>query len=661
VARPRRVATVLRGFTARLLLGVLAIHAVLLPLLFGGVLYLVERTYQDQFVDHVRSDAHLLAVLAGQVERRWLQGVMEELVLSGHVLFVRLVDASGRVVAAAGEQDGPFREDFFFGQHGDGVYHIELPLLGGEAGGRRLRLGYDEAPARAQIARAWRRGLGLAAAYVFLTVVLVAFWGRRMSRPLLRLRQASRSIARGRFDESLDVESSLAEIRSLAEDLDHMRRELVSQARHLEHLAMHDPLTGLPNRALFRDRLRQALQASRRRPAPFAVFIIDLDRFKEINDTLGHNTGDRLLQQVASRLAAQVRDADTVARLGGDEFALLLPSLGREHAPAVARKIVDALAVPCRVEGRVLEVGASVGVALHPEHGASASDLMRRADVAMYAAKRDGCGFALYDPDLDRHSLQQLTLTSELRRAIERGELVVHYQPQLDLARGRISGVEALVRWQHPEHGPIPPDDFIPAAEQTGLIAPLTEAVLAAAVRDCRAWREAGHPLRLAVNLSAYSLRGDGAFERLGAIIRAGGLPRGTLVLELTESALLGIPLRVMEKLAFFEHLGVPISIDDFGSGYSPLMYLKRLPVCELKIGKSFVMEMARDDSDAAIVRGVAGLAHTLGLTVVAEGVEDARTLEMVRALGCDTAQGYHVGRPMPAGELLSWLRDRAG
>jgi diguanylate cyclase len=435
---------------------------------------------------------------------------------------------------------------------------------------------------------------------------------------------------------------------------------LVGYQRRIRQQALSDALTGLPNRILLHDRTGQAIRQADRELVPAALLLLDLDRFKEVNDTLGHHYGDQLLIQVGERLRAALRQVDTVARLGGDEFAVLLPRIETaEGAVTVANKLQAALEEPFVLEGLALEVEASIGLALYPEHGNDPDELLQRADIAMYAAKQAHAGFVLFDPKLDQHSPRRLALLGELRRAIEHQQLVLHYQPKVDAHTRRVLGVEALVRWQHPTHGLIPPDEFIPLAERTGLITPLTHHVLDAALRQCRAWQQAGHELTVAVNISTRRLLDLALPDEVAGLIAACQVPARLLVLEITESTIMTDPTRALEVLGRLNEMGVQLAIDDFGIGYSSMAYLKSLPVHELKVDRSFVAQMTSNTSDAVIVRSTVDLGRNLGLRVVAEGVEDQTTWHELDALGCDAIQGYHVSRPVPADDLTSWLTQQ--
>ncbi len=439
------------------------------------------------------------------------------------------------------------------------------------------------------------------------------------------------------------------------------KRLVESQHRQALYDSMHDRLTGLPNRTLLADRLDQALRGGRREQTTAGLLLIDLDRFKDVNDTLGHHYGDALLQQIGPRLSAALRDVDSVARLGGDEFAVLLPTVsGVDAALAVAEKLRHALTDPFVVDDVALDVEASIGVVVSGVHGQHAATLLQRADVAMYVAKEQNLGVFAYDPQADAHSPERLAVLGDLRRGLDRGELFLHYQPKVDLSSGVTVGAEALVRWQHPVRGLIPPDGFIPLAEHTGLIGPLTLYVLDAALTQVRSWLDAGHSVPVAVNLSARNLLDQRLSEQIVALLAKHRLRPDMLRLEVTESAIMTDPARAQALLARLHKLGIAIAIDDFGAGYTSLAQLKTLPVTELKIDRSFVATMDTDVANALIVRSVVDLGHNLGLTTIAEGVETQSAMNTLAEFGCDIVQGYHLARPLPAPEFLTWFAAHA-
>jgi len=431
-----------------------------------------------------------------------------------------------------------------------------------------------------------------------------------------------------------------------------------AETEALQFQALHDPLTGLPNRSFLKERLETAILAAERDLRPCAVLVMDMDNFKEVNDRLGHHVGDQLLREVAARLRGTLRKADMVARLGGDEFAVV--PFGATDAPRaalIAEKILQALEAPVVIDETPITPAVSIGVASFPQHAEDAAALMRRADVAMYAAKRARSGYSVYASDQEDGNGSPTPLIGKLGHAIDQFELLLHYQPIVDLADGRPEKLEALVRWGHPKHGLLPPDDFIPSAEQTDLIKPLTAWVLNEALGQLHAWHKAGFEVGVAVNLSARSLADVELAPTVADLLRTWQIPPDKLTLEITERSILSA--EADPTLRCLHEIGVRLSVDDFGTGYSSLTYLKRLPVAEIKIDKSFLADLAQSRDDAAIVRSTIDLGHNLGLRVVAEGVETAETATLLGQLGCDLAQGFHISYPLPAAQLGPWLRAR--
>lgn len=438
--------------------------------------------------------------------------------------------------------------------------------------------------------------------------------------------------------------------------------ELKASQERVEFLAQHDSLTGLPNRALFTDRLEHALQRAHREGARLAVLFIDLDRFKTINDSLGHPVGDELLKEVARRLSGLVREEDTVARLGGDEFVLILENIsGIDAASVVARKVLADLSRPMHLIGHEIIITSSVGVGVYPEHGKEVTALIRNADTAMYQAKLNGRNdYQLYTDRLTKDADERLRLENDLRRAEERDEFELTYQPQVTLKDKRLVGVEALLYWRHPERGLISPDQFIPLAEDIGIIQQLGAWVLETACRDAVKWRDSGlGNLRLAVNLSSRQLLDRELPDKVDDILRQTGLPSRYLELEVTESAIMEQPERCIATLERIRALGISLAIDDFGTGYSSLSYLKRLPVQKVKIDREFVSDIPHDSDDLAIVSAVIAMSHSLGLTVVAEGMEKSVQLDCLEKYDCDEAQGYYVSRPLSASDFVQWVRKQ--
>ena len=437
-------------------------------------------------------------------------------------------------------------------------------------------------------------------------------------------------------------------------------KQVLRQSRELEHKALFDDLTGLPNRALFFDRLGQAERIYENENKPFSIVIVDLDRFKEVNDMQGHHIGDLLLKHVARSLSATMRRTDTVARLGGDEFVLLLPAAAAEDAEAIVKKLLSALCQRVSLEDSTVDIVASMGIASYPEHDVDITRLLLKADMAMYAAKRANVGYRIYTPEIEAVAARNLELQNELRYAIEHGQLLLHYQPKISHHTGCIMGVEALVRWNHPQRGLVPPDEFISLAESSGLIQPLALWVMQAALQQIVKWHEDGHKLTVAINLSTRNLLDGDLPGRVAKLLASYQARPDWLVFEITESAVMAEPARALETLTKLDRMGIQLSLDDFGTGYSSLSYLKKLPVSEIKIDKSFIKDMELDASDTVIVRSTIALGHNLGMKVVAEGVENIEIWELLTSLGCDASQGYYMSRPLSAEALNDWLTTSA-
>lgn len=422
------------------------------------------------------------------------------------------------------------------------------------------------------------------------------------------------------------------------------------------HHASHDDLTDLPNRHLFRERLDRLISNASNHDRGIAVLLIDLNRLGEINDTLGHHCGDQMLKLVAERVKGLIREGDSFARLGGEEFVLALPGTDREGALVLSRTIIQAIEHPFLVEGHNLDIGACIGISLYPEHGVSSNTLLQYANAALSVIGNSGSGCSVYDPELDRNSLDRLTMAGALRGAIRNCELLLYYQPKLDIKSGAVIAVEALARWNRPGFGLVQPSEFIPLAERTGMISLLTNWVLNAALRQAAVWHKDGVDVDMAVNISTKNLVDEDFVGMVGNTLKAWDVAPSRLILEVTESSIMADPERAYTVISQLHGMGVRLSIDDFGTGYSSLAYIKRLPAVEIKIDKSFVQNMAEDENDAVIVRSTIDLAHNMGRKVIAEGIESREIYDLLEILGCDMAQGYHVCHPLPPEEFQSWL-----
>ncbi len=508
-------------------------------------------------------------------------------------------------------------------------------------------------------------------------------------RPMLQLVRGAHRISSGSFDEEVKVfsqdelgrlalsfnqmmhklkhtseekDSVLHQIQDLNQSLElrveQRTRELEIANQKLEKLALHDALTNLPNRFCIQDNLHRGIAEAKLTGSPFTVIMMDLDRFKEINDTLGHDSGDQLLVDVGRRLQKVLRPTDLIGRLGGDEFAILLPETDEAGAAIVAQKMLIAMDPPFTLADMAFTIGASLGIAAYPKHGGTTSALLKSADVAMYQAKNNKLGYCIYNPISDINTPDRLSLMTELRDAIHNNELMLFYQPKVELATQQIVGVEALLRWQHKDRGFIPPAEFIPMAEQSGLIRQLTHWVISTALMQLEAWHRADLKISISINLSMHNLQDTEFPLQLAQLLEQTRVNNRYIQFEITESVIMSNPGHVMGVLASLGKMNVSFAIDDFGTGYSSLSTLKRLLVQDIKIDKSFVMDMATDSDDESIVHSIIDMAHNLGLTVTAEGVESETTVNQLVKLGCDMIQGYHISRPLPPERVTHLIRN---
>lgn len=496
---------------------------------------------------------------------------------------------------------------------------------------------------------------------------LLSYWLQRVvSTPVLQLTRTMKQVSDSKDFSLRAAKPSSDEIGTLFDGFNEMlgeieeRNQILRQRQaHLQELAHFDSLTRLPNRTLFYDRLNQALHYSERQKEAVAVFFIDLDHFKDVNDTMGHRTGDLLLVEVAQRFLGMVRESDTVARLGGDEFTIFTQNIGsRENACIVAQKIQNIFAVPFKLEGQDIFITASIGITLFPFDGGDVDELLMHADIAMYHAKESGKNiYQLFDKGMNQRASERVSLQYDLRLALERDELQLHYQPKMDIASGRVTGVEALLRWNHPSKGWIPPLKFIPLAEETGIIVPLTSWVLRSACIQAKLWMEAGHRnLHVAVNVSAHLFKRQNVVSTIRNALEKSGIEPSCLEIELTETSLMQDSSRTVEAIDELKRIGIITTIDDFGTGYSSLSYLSRFSIDFLKIDKTFIWNMTKSDNDMAIVKAIIAMANSLNMGVVAEGVETLEQLSLLRGLGCTEIQGYLISKPVNADEVAKYF-----
>jgi diguanylate cyclase (GGDEF)-like protein len=494
-------------------------------------------------------------------------------------------------------------------------------------------------------------GVTLLALLVALVMALVL--SRTLSRPLALLADAVGRVGSGDYSRPVSVEAR-DETAELATAFNNMQEGIAEREERIAFQAYHDVLTGLPNRGAIQEELQAAIQTAG--GGSLAVLMLDLSRFKEINDTLGHHTGDKVLLEVAQRLKSLTRTSDAVGRLGGDEFLMVLKQTDAEAAGGMAARILAGMQTAIRIADVEIDMHVNIGIAMYPDHGTDPETLTRRADIAMYDAKQENLPWRLYESGRDERYLKRLELISDLRHAAERNELWLAYQPKIDVQSRRADGVEALLRWQHPRLGLVPPDEFIPLAEQSGNIRHITEWVLRRVIAQCREWAQEGWQPMVSVNLSALDLVNNNLPVQIGEWLALSGVPASQLVLEITESAVMRDAVYAGQVLQRLKNVGVRLSIDDFGTGYSSLAQLKRMPVDELKIDKSFLLQLKDGSDDAVIVKSTIELAHNIGLSVIAEGVETDECMSFLRNHRCDQAQGYFFSPPLTADKLRQWL-----
>ena len=487
----------------------------------------------------------------------------------------------------------------------------------------------------------------LLASFIFLVKLIL--------NPITNVTRALKDESKG-IKTQIQANMSLLETKNLITAFKEMRQQIHTRQDELEYHALHDDLTGLANRKLLLDRLEQTIHNAHQERTSFSILIMDLDRFKEVNDTLGHEVGDKLLQQVAKRLIHLLREVDVIVRLGGDEFAVLLTTAQEKQAKIIAKKIINEFQMVFTVNDIPLYIGISIGISIYPQHGITAQILQQRADVAMYVAKRNKTGYDIYNPKFDKYSIGRLSLISELRLAIDLNQLFMEYQPIIELKTGRVVNAEALLRWNHPERGKVYPDEIIPIAEQTGLINHITYWIIETTAKYNKKLKESGIDIKITINLSVYNLQENDFVENIINIFKKNEISASNFIMEITESVMMTNPKKSIDVLNKLDELGIEITVDDFGTGYSSLAYLKQLPLSKLKIDKSFIMDMIHDDNDAMIVRSTIDLAHNLGMQVVAEGIEEKENLDLLNILDCELGQGYFISHPLPDDEFETWV-----
>ncbi|MHB1083428.1 MAG: putative bifunctional diguanylate cyclase/phosphodiesterase [Thiobacillus sp.] len=684
------------SFRLKTLLGIALIQVVLLSVMIWNGVSILTASSELELLRRSNTSAAMFATSAQSgvlsMDLSALDSQVRQVLAHPGIVYARVLNKQDKVLAEGGDAQAlarRFEPDHAFSDVTDGIFDTRDDIvIAGEPYGR-VELGVSVRSLQAGIKQARNESIVFAVLVLALVALFSYFLVAYLTRGLNALKGASQHIAAGElgyqvdvhgtdelaqvarsfnamslqirtsYDERLHVEDEMRKLNEALEERVNQRTvQLTSLNEELEHQTYHDALTKIPNRMLFEDRLNQAVLMLRRKEMEFAVFQIDLDQFKSINDSLGHHVGDVVLQEVSGRMKAVLREMDTVARMGGDEFALILSGIDNPVGAAiVAQKLIDAIVKPIVIGGHTLYVGASLGIALAPQDGETGEDLLRRADAAMYEAKQtQGGGYVFFREDLEQVAQERNQQLTELRDALANDQMVLHYQPKIDFTSHVISGAEALVRWQHPTRGLVFPDDFIPLAEKSGLIKMLTVVVLKKALAQCAVWQAEGSHLTMAVNISAINLQDEDFPSRVAELLKEHQAEASWLELEITESAIMTNPVLAIANIKQLSEMGAQISIDDFGTGYSSMTYLKQLMVAKIKIDKSFVMEMATNNSDAVIVRSTIDLGHNLGMKVIAEGVEDVESWDRLKELGCDSAQGYFMSRPLPADQFSEWL-----
>jgi len=648
---------------------VIVVHALLAPVLYSLIVQVYTQSASESFISHAHNIAGLISEdltnLHHQTQQQQIINRLDSAIMGGNVTFIEISgkDKTIRPYDTLYISSNRFKEDQKLGQHKDGIYFISVPveLNSSALTDFRLRLGFDESGVIEQIHHLKQRIVIIMLAYFLAMVLIFSLLTKFIHKPLTLLRKNSTIIAKGEVEAPLQVPSYITDIKDLSQDLEKMRQTLLEMANNMQIQATHDELTGMPNRYLYSDRMHQAVSISQRGQQTFAVLLLDLDRFKEINDTLGHGIGDQVLKIISTRMSDGMRDSDTIARVGGDEFSMILINVDKQNAIKIAKKITQLIKPLIEVNDHSLQVSASIGVALYPEHGDNPELLLQHADVAMYHAKHNNKRVACYSPEMDSDNYENLMLVNDLKSSISENHFEAMFQPKLDLATGQACGCELLLRWRHPYLGLIYPDRFIPLAEQENIIGDLTRWSTGQSLSRFLNILQYDPDFQVAINVSPVNLLDSKLLDSLLSILESSQFPASNLMIEVTENIIMKNPERSIEVLNQFSTAGIMVSIDDFGTGYSSLAYLQRFPISELKIDKTFITDLTRESANYPIVKASIAMAHDLGITVVAEGIENGSVHDLLLELGCDRVQGYHYARPMCFEDLESWLEQPVG
>ncbi len=683
------------SFRLKTMLGITLIQALLLFTLIWNGSQILTSSHEEALLKHASTATNLFAsitqdaVLATDLGS--LENAIAQALTNPGIVYARVIGREG-ILAEGGDGKAlakPFKADQGYQDAVDSIFDASADITVANEKYGHVEVGFSIDKIKDTINTARNETTALTIIAMTVVALLSYLFAMHLTRRLDTLKTASQRIADGIFGHQIPVQGDdeLAQTATTFNDMSYKLRlldterkraeieikqlnvelearvalrtqQLANANKELEHLALHDALTKLPNRTLFHDRVEQVVLFSKRENKSFALMSLDLNKFKPINDVLGHHAGDLVLQEVSVRLADCLRQSDTVARMGGDEFAILLPNVTAiEDVMIVVNKIIRIIIKPIVIDGKALALDASIGIAMFPEHGNNLLALMCRADSAMYVAKRAQNVYAFYNAAVEKECDAGQTLQLDLWRALDNDQLILHYQPKIDFNSQSVIGVEALVRWQHPERGLIYPDDFITIVEKNGLMKAFTLKILEMALRQCELWHEAKMNLSMAINISAINLQDPIFPDSVAEMLKKFSVPPAYIELEITETAIMTDPLRAIENIKRLSAMGLQVSIDDFGTGYSSMAYLQKLLVAKIKIDKSFVMDMDSNQNDDVIVRSTIDLGHNLGLKVIAEGVESQASWDRLKEMGCDSAQGYFMSRPIPADQFMQWIK----
>lgn len=645
------------------------VHLIFAPVLYSIILNIYKSSSSEIFITHANNIAGILSNDLSnkhfRVNRNHIVSILDSAVLSGDIIFIDIIDSNKNLIKPLDQllvSNKNFIEDDELAQHGDNIYFLSVPidLDYDDNLSFLLRIGFDESSFLDQVHSIQQRIIFILLLYILLMISVFTLITHYIHKPLKLLRQQSTTIAQGEVESPLQVPTYIADIKDLSNDLEKMRSTLLEMAKHMQIQATHDELTGLPNRYLYSDRMHQAVSLAHRSSQSFAILLLDLDRFKEINDTLGHGLGDKVLKILSKRMQKGMRESDTIARIGGDEFIVILIDVDQVTAESIARKMIKLIEPIIEVDGHTLTASASIGTAVYPLHGNNPELLLQHADIAMYHAKNNNMNVATYNEDMDSDNYEKLIMVNDFKSSISQNHFQSVFQPKLDLFTAKATGCEMLLRWRHPELGLINPDIFIPLAEQENIIGELTRSATSQCLNQFLPILETCPEFHVSVNVSPINLLDSKLLKSLLKILEDSQFPACNFVIEVTENVIMKNPERSAQILNKFSDAGIKISIDDFGTGYSSLAYLQKFPITELKIDKTFITNLTKDSINYPIVKASITMAHDLGITVVAEGIESEEVHQILLELKCDKVQGYHYGKPMEFEQLVTWLQNKA-